>query len=958
MSERTRQGTSNCASPVDGPVRPGALTALLADLARAPERAGWELPAVPGETIGRFEIVRELGRGGFGVVYEARDVELGRSVAFKAVRAGSSDAAREQRALAEAEAAARLAHPNIVHLYDVGRCDRGPFLIMELLRGETLDGRLGRGPLPVREAVRIAVEIARGVAHAHAQGVVHRDLKPGNVFVCDDGQVKVLDFGLAHVFGRESVAGGTPAYMAPEQVAGEAGDERADVYALGVIVHELVTGQRPSGKEPGLAGGEKPPELRGAPTALGRLVASMLARDPAARPASAVEARDQLAAVQRSMEPKRLLWAGLSVAAVALAGAGLFAWLWQRPIPPGPLLTALADAENATGDPELDVVSELLRTGLEQSRRFSVMARSRLVNVLRDARGAVPRTIGEREARAVAERTRASLVVAPAVRQAGGEYEVEARVVSVDRGQLVVVARERARTKPFVPAALDRVTARIRAALHETPEDVLGPAVRISDAAPSNGEAWRHYFEWRRLMSEGADGAEVDAAFQRLLAADPEFPVARTFQALAASEHDLDEAMRHIEAALRNVGRVPPKERAMVEAIAVPFRGGSQLERMQRLDALVARWPEEPWGHVWAANILMHQYADLAAARPYLERALEVAPLGREIRIHFLVALGRLDEALARARQFAEERPGPHSLAVLASVHRWRGEPQQALEAVRRSVALAGTSLTVEQRWAFLEADALEELDAAPRRPADGEPEAWTAAHGLALRGRWHEALAALQAVAPPASASDGVRAEHGARRAELLAFGFGDADAVWREVVAGFGRASLGANVAGTAPFTLAAVGDTARARFLLLQGPHEGSGLYRAYDAFERWSRGDLEGALRGFEGTFGLGSGFYRGQVLAELGRDREAVEGFRRYRRLVDVPWGDTFYDPFMTAANYPRSLLLEAASLERLGERDEALRVVDRLLRLWRSADPDLADLAKAKALRHRLATGR
>ncbi|HEY6098519.1 MAG TPA: serine/threonine-protein kinase, partial [Anaeromyxobacter sp.] len=197
-------------------VQPGALTALLGELARAPGATGWSVPARPEERIGRFEILREIGRGGFGVVYEARDTELGRSVAFKAIRAGSSDAVRELRALAEAEAAARLAHPNIVHLYDVGRCERGPFLIMELLHGETLDERLARtGPFKVREAVHVATEIARGLAHAHEQGVVHRDLKPGNVFLCQDGQVKVLDFGLAHVFGRRGMDGGTPAYMAP-----------------------------------------------------------------------------------------------------------------------------------------------------------------------------------------------------------------------------------------------------------------------------------------------------------------------------------------------------------------------------------------------------------------------------------------------------------------------------------------------------------------------------------------------------------------------------------------------------------------------------------------------------------------------------------------------------------------------------------------------------------------------
>jgi serine/threonine protein kinase len=120
--------------------------------------------------VGRFELVRELGRGGFGVVWEAKDRQLGRSIAFKAVRAGGSSALREERTLREAEAAARLSHPNIVTLHDVGRAEQGPYLVFELLRGETLARRLPPGPVGAREAVRIATDVARGLAHAHARG--------------------------------------------------------------------------------------------------------------------------------------------------------------------------------------------------------------------------------------------------------------------------------------------------------------------------------------------------------------------------------------------------------------------------------------------------------------------------------------------------------------------------------------------------------------------------------------------------------------------------------------------------------------------------------------------------------------------------------------------------------------------------------------------------------------------
>ncbi|HEY6003387.1 MAG TPA: serine/threonine-protein kinase, partial [Anaeromyxobacter sp.] len=209
---------------------PGALSALLAELVAAPELtppAPWEQVLRPGARVGRFELVRELGRGGFGVVFEARDVELGRRVAFKAIRPGerARHPASEELLRREATAVAALQHPNIVTLFDAGRSEAGPYLILELLRGETLAQRLLRGRVSAREAMRVALAVSRALVHAHGAGVVHRDLKPSNVFLGADGGVKVLDFGLARVFGAGGPAGsGTPGYMAPEQRRGEAGD--------------------------------------------------------------------------------------------------------------------------------------------------------------------------------------------------------------------------------------------------------------------------------------------------------------------------------------------------------------------------------------------------------------------------------------------------------------------------------------------------------------------------------------------------------------------------------------------------------------------------------------------------------------------------------------------------------------------------------------------------------------
>jgi adenylate cyclase len=268
-------------------VRPGALTALLAEVAATPERGEVEPPKLPpGTVMGRFEIVREVGRGGFGVVYEAKDRELGRLVALKSVRPGTAEEETEKVAR-EAEAIARLTHPNLVTLHDVGRSAAGPYLVFEFLRGQTLQERMSEGPLPVQEAVHVAVEVARGLAYAHSEGVVHRDLKPSNVFLTSRGQVKILDFGMAHAFGRRRISGGTPAYMAPEQWEDDPEDERTDVFALGVMLHRMLTGEYPfpEGKGRWAAEDGTAPKLDvpGAP-GLAELVDGMLARTPKGRP--------------------------------------------------------------------------------------------------------------------------------------------------------------------------------------------------------------------------------------------------------------------------------------------------------------------------------------------------------------------------------------------------------------------------------------------------------------------------------------------------------------------------------------------------------------------------------------------------------------------------------------------------------------------------------------------------
>jgi serine/threonine-protein kinase len=217
------------------------------------------LPAfAPGSTIGHFRVVRELGAGGMGVVFEAHDPDLDRRVAIKVVRDRNAGSAAGARLIAEAQSMARLAHPNVVGVHEVGTIDNQVFLVMELVRGDTLAGWLDRYPRPWREIVAVFVQAGEGLLAAHHAGLIHRDFKPSNVLIDLTGRARVSDFGLARGDDHEkrklaqgseaSTVAGTLAYMAPEQRAGEPVDARADQYAFAISLQQALAPKHAVGK--------------------------------------------------------------------------------------------------------------------------------------------------------------------------------------------------------------------------------------------------------------------------------------------------------------------------------------------------------------------------------------------------------------------------------------------------------------------------------------------------------------------------------------------------------------------------------------------------------------------------------------------------------------------------------------------------------------------------------------
>ena len=309
----------------------------------------------PGARLGPFDVVGFLGAGGMGAVYSAYDPRIKREVAIKVLPPEfARDTDRLRRFEQEALAVARLAHPNILAVHDIGAHDGSPFIVTELLEGSTLRDTINERPLPWRKAVDYARSIAQGLAAAHEQGVVHRDIKPDNLFVTRDGRVKILDFGIAKLTDLNAAEGtaatltahgliGTAAYMSPEQARGSAADQRADLFSLGVVLYEMLSGVSPFRRDTAAETmtailREEPPELPASgacPPALERIVRHCLEKNPAARFQTA---RDLIFALEsltvgvpspasssRSAGSQRFLRPALAILATALVAMAAFA---------------------------------------------------------------------------------------------------------------------------------------------------------------------------------------------------------------------------------------------------------------------------------------------------------------------------------------------------------------------------------------------------------------------------------------------------------------------------------------------------------------------------------------------------------------------------------------------------------------------------------------------------------
>ena len=734
---------------VKTPATAGSIDTSLHDLIAAPPGAGSDTgPLAPGQTFGpRYHIIRLLGVGGMGAVYHAWDTELGVSVAIKVIRPEimanpTAGADVERRFKRELVLARQVTHKNVVRIHDLGEIDRIKYITMSYVNGTDLATRLKTdGKLPVAEVMPLARAIVSGLVAAHAAGVVHRDLKPANIMIGVGGETLIMDFGIARSSGAPqaeaaavtgvlpahllataaatmgataapTLAGtvaaattssaegivGTVQYMAPEQASGQQVDQRADIYAFGLILYDLISGlhrhSMPEGPIFELRGRmlEAPPALRTlvpeVPDALDRLVLRCLDPVPDKRFQTTTELEAELALLDDNGEliPVKRVFSTLTLATVvvlALAAIG-GGWWYERsllpPVPHEPVSVVISDFKNVTGDATFDrTIEPMLRRALETSSFIKAYDRSAIVGTIGVR---PPELLDETAARKLAVNQGLGIVLSGTIDRQGNGYGVSVKAEQAVTGAVVLERTARAARKDDVLSVANTLVARVRKALgDEVPESQQLFAMR--SLSTTSLEVVSYYAAAVEAQAKNKF-EEARQSYLKAVAIDPKFGIG--YQGLAVMSRNLnrpDDADKYIKEARRYLDTMTERERFGTRGFYYRMIGDNQQCAREYGDSL-AMFPADSVAHNQRAACLV-KLRNMKEAMAEMQQAVRMLPnhTGYRSNLALLAALaGDFDAAETEVKKLPPA--DPRALLVLAYSQVGRGLLPEAAETYQK----------------------------------------------------------------------------------------------------------------------------------------------------------------------------------------------------------------------------------------------------------------------------------
>ena len=690
-----------------------------------------------GKNLGaRYHIIKLLGAGGMGAVYKAWDEELGVVVALKTVRpevGADPDTALmlERRFKQELLLARKVTHKNIVRVHDIGEMDGIKYITMPFVEGEDLATVLKReGKLPVPQVMRLARSVLSGLAAAHEAGVVHRDLKPANIMVAADGDGLVMDFGVARstdgpaaapgARGLDGLSGataqtmaqtmagavvGTVEYMAPEQARGEAVDQRADVYAFGLILYDLLTGRiRARHLESAFAElqqrmREAPKALRAVdaaiPPALEQIVMRCVAPEAAARFESSRALEQELQKLDDNGLPlplvRRLTWkTGVAAAAAVAALVGGTAWLARGPAPAPahePVSILIADLTNETGDATFDGTLEpMLKLALEGAGFISAYDR---IGIRRSLGVVPPDTLDETAGREIAVKEGVGVVLSGTLRRDGNGYLIALRAAESVTGNVISDPSARAPGKDQVLSAATSLGNRVRTALGDDASDSAQRFATDTLTATSLDVVREYADAMESLSNSKFDAAR--AAFERATTIDPNFGLAYAGMAItSANMGQPQEAETYVKEAMRHVDRMTERERFRTRGLFY-YLTNDYENCVKEYGDLLARYEADAAARNNLA-LCSTKLRDMTRARDEMQRVVAILPKRSLYRVNAaLYSIYASDFAAAEpAAEEARALNDPWAEQALALAELGQGDLAAASAAYERLATVRG----------------------------------------------------------------------------------------------------------------------------------------------------------------------------------------------------------------------------------------------------------------------------